>query len=552
MRTFSILLLLALHALGGEITKHNFTDSKVFPGTEREYAIYLPEQYDPAKPACLMVFQDGKAYLNPKGHDRVPERFDELIAAGEMPVTIGLFIEPGTIPPVVEGGKARKNRSFEYDSMTDLYSRFLIEEMIPLLEKKHGLNISPNPDDRALAGASSGAICAFTVAWHRPDCFRRVFSAIGTYVDIRGGGDYPTLIRKTEAKPLRIFLADGSGDLDNSYGNWFLANQSMLSALQWSGYEVNHAWGEGSHNREHSGLVLPDALRWLWQDHGKVPVTTHPENSQAPTATWFPEENGWEVVSTDHRFAEGMALTADGTLYFTDVPDNELYRVDPDGTVTLLSSETGRANGIALSQDESTLYLASSGSKQIRTYEISSSKWGHVAEGTESNDLVITKSGHLYYTDPVGSKVWHVDLATQKRTAVDRNFPSPNGIALSPDQSTLYVGHFTGDTISTYALQPDGSARNKQPFFRAHLPADMTDGRLDGMESTTTNELLSATQAGIQIFDDEGRSKALIPRPKPSDGRTNYLRFGGPDRQTLYLATGKTIYKRRIGLKGAQ
>lgn len=551
MRTFSILFLLALQALGGEVTQHSFSDSKVYPGTKRDYAIYLPEQYDPAKPACLMVFQDGKAYLNPEGHDRVPERFDALIAAGEMPVTIGLFIDPGIIPPVVEGGKRRKNRSFEYDSMTDLYSRFLINEMIPLLEKKHGLNISPNPDDRAIAGASSGAICAFTVAWHRPDAFRRVLSAIGTYVDIRGGGDYPTLIRKTEAKPLRIFLEDGSNDLDNSYGNWFLANQTMLSALQWSGYEVEYQWGERGHNREHSGAILPEALRWLWKDHGKVPVTTHPENSQAPTATWFPEANEWEVVSSDHRFAEGMAITTDGTLYFTDVPDNELYRVGQDGTVTLLSSETGRANGIALSPDESTLYLASSGSKQIRSYEITSKKWGHVAKGTESNDLVVTQSGHLYYTDPVGNKVWHVDLATKKRTALDKNFPSPNGIALSPDQSTLYVGHFTGDTIYTYALQPDGSAINKQPFFRAHLPAEMTDGRLDGMESTTTNELLSATQAGIQIFDDEGRTKALIPRPNPSDGRTNYLRFGGPDRQTLYLATGQTIYKRRVTLKGA-
>lgn len=550
----SLLLFLAFVVVlpASTLSKHSFQGSQIFPGTERDYWIYLPDQYDPATPACLMVFQDGHAAINPEREDRVPERFDELIAAGEMPVTIGLFINPGVVPSAIEGGQPRKNRSFEYDSITDRYARFLIEEMLPLLENKHQLNISSNPDDRAISGASSGAICAFTVAWQRPDAFRRVYSAIGTYVDIRSGGDYPTLIRKTEPKPLRIFLQDGSNDLDNSFGNWFLANQSMLSALQWAGYEVNHAWDEGGHNRQGSGAILPDALRWLWKDHRKTPITTHLENSQSAAKDWLVAESNWELVTEGHKFAEGMKVTSDGTLFLTDVPNSKLYRIDPDGTQTLLSDDTGRANGLALSPDEKILYLASSGAKEIRSYEISSEQWDVVASGTPSNDLVVTKHGHLYYTDPPSNKVWHVDLTTKKRKAADPRFINPNGIALSNDHSRLYVGHFTGNMIFNYTIQPDGSVADKQPYFHAHLPYDMTDGRLDGMASTTTGELLSATQYGVQFFDRDGRCQLILPTPSPIGNRTNYVTFGGPDRQTIYVAVANKVYKRKLTLTGAK
>ncbi|MGJ8725886.1 MAG: SMP-30/gluconolactonase/LRE family protein [Roseibacillus sp.] len=548
-----LILFLALSATlqASTLTKHSFNSSKIFPGTERDYWIYLPDQYDPSKPACLMVFQDGHASINPKGQDRVPERFDELIASGDMPVTIGLFINPGVVPSAIEGGKPRKNRCFEYDAMTDRYATFLINEMIPLLENEHRLNISPNPDDRAISGASSGAICAFTVAWHRPDAFRRVYSAIGTYVDIRSGGDYPTLIRKTAPKPLRIFLQDGSNDLDNSYGNWFLANQTMLSALQWAGYEVDHAWDEGGHNRQGSGAILPDALRWLWKDHGKTPVTTHLEDSQSAAKDWLVPDSDWELVTEGHSFAEGMKVTPDGTLFFTDVRDNELYQITPDGTQTLLSDDTARSNGLALSPDGKTLYLASNGANEIRSYEISSKTWKVVASGTPSNDLVVTKHGHLYYTDPSSNKVWHVNLVTGDRKAADPNFQRPNGIGLSPDHTRLYVAHFTSNMIYNYTINSDGSLKDKQPYFHAHLPYDMTEGRLDGMTSTTTGELLCGTQYGVQFFDQEGRCKLILPTPSPIGNRTNYVTFGGPNRQTLYVAVADKIYKRELQLTGA-
>ena len=248
----------------GTVEQRRMSSQGIYPGTERDYWIYVPAQYDPDKPACLMVFQDGGGYVNLKGHSRVPTVFDNLIHKGEMPVTIGLFLNPGVIPPAVDGGKPRKNRSFEYDTVSDQYANFLLEEVLPKVEKVY--NISEDPEHRAICGISSGGICAFTVAWYRPDQFRKVISYVGSFTNIRGGHIYPSWIRKTEKKPIRVFLQDGENDLDNLHGSWPLANQRMASALEFAGYDYKFEFGDGGHNGRHGGAILPDALRWLWRD----------------------------------------------------------------------------------------------------------------------------------------------------------------------------------------------------------------------------------------------------------------------------------------------
>ena len=248
----------------GEIIEGEFVGKTIYPGTVRDFWIYVPQQYDASKPACLMVFQDGGGYVNPKGHSRVPVVFDNLIHKKEMPVTIGVFLNPGVIPPAVSGAKPRKNRSFEYDTLSDQYSRFLLEEVLPMVESKY--NISKNPDHRATCGISSGGICAFTVAWERPDQFHKVLSYVGSFTNIRGGHAYPSMIRKTDKKPLKVFLQEGKNDLDNLHGSWPLANQRMASALEFAGYEYKFVFGDGGHNGRHGGAILPDALRWLWSD----------------------------------------------------------------------------------------------------------------------------------------------------------------------------------------------------------------------------------------------------------------------------------------------
>lgn len=247
----------------GKVTKHSWT-SKIFDGTVRDYYVYVPAKYDETKPTAVMVFQDGHAYVNKTGEYRVPVVFDNLMARGDLPPIIGIFIDPGHRgDPLPASRWQANNRSFEYDTLSDQYARFLLEEILPEVGKTH--NLTKDPNQRAICGASSGGICAWTVAWERPDEFRKVLSNIGSFTNIRGGHVYPSLIRKTERKPIRVYLQDGDHDVNNEHGNWWLANLEMESALKFSKYDVDTVWGHGAHNGNHAGSVLPEALKWLWR-----------------------------------------------------------------------------------------------------------------------------------------------------------------------------------------------------------------------------------------------------------------------------------------------
>lgn len=261
--------------------------SKIYDGTVRDWWIYVPAQYDGSKPACVMAFCDGgKANPNDKnfaGPNSAVWVFDNLIAKKQMPVTIGIFISPGNFPTEIQGGKPRSNRSYEYDSPNDTYARFLLEEILPEVAKDYKL--TDRPEERALVGASSGGICAFTAAWERPDAFRKVVSHIGSFTNIRGGYIYPAAIRKTkpensgeiyntpelkqkleQRRAIRVFLQDGKNDLDNQFGNWPLANQDMAAALKYAGWDYQFVLGEGTHNGKHGAMLFPDTMRWLWRD----------------------------------------------------------------------------------------------------------------------------------------------------------------------------------------------------------------------------------------------------------------------------------------------
>ena len=250
----------------GTVTEHVWK-SQIFEGTIRRYWVYVPAQYKAESPAALMVFQDGHAYVGEQGRFRAPIVMDNLIHKGEMPVTIGIFIDPGhkkeQLPEAPGWKPSPENRSFEYDTLSDQYARFLLEEIIPEVQKNY--KISDDPAQHAICGISSGGICAFTVAWERPDNFRKVLSHVGSFTNIRGGHNYEALIRKTPPKPIRVYLQDGSGDLDNEHGNWPLANQSMAASLKFKGYDYQFIYGTGAHNDIHGAAVLPDAMRWLWR-----------------------------------------------------------------------------------------------------------------------------------------------------------------------------------------------------------------------------------------------------------------------------------------------
>jgi enterochelin esterase family protein len=246
----------------GKLTKQPTWESKIYPGTRRDWWVYVPAQYRDDQPACVMVFQDGAGYT-----PFVPTVFDNLIARGEMPVTVAVFLNPGS----GRGEEGRGQRSVEYDTLSDRYARFLLEEILPEVEKT--VKLRHDPESRAIAGISSGGICAWTVAWERPDEFRKVLSWVGSFTNIasgksrrEGGHNYEALIRKTPRKPIRVFLQDGSNDLDNANGNWPLANQQMALALKFAGYDYQFVFGQGFHSNRHGRAILPDSLRWLWRD----------------------------------------------------------------------------------------------------------------------------------------------------------------------------------------------------------------------------------------------------------------------------------------------
>ena len=254
----------------GTIEKFTWTSNGIYPGTTRDYWVYVPEQYDSTNSAYLVIFQDGEWYLN--GAPWTPGVspnivFDNLIQAGEIPVTLGLFINPGDVGPGSPLWGGTGNRSYEYDAVNDLYSRFLLEEIIPELKKNY--NITDNPKGRVLVGYSSGGICAFNAAWYRPDKFGNVISHCGSFANVRGGHIYPSLIRRTPKKSIRVYLQAGTQDLDVIFGNWPLINQSMAKALDYAGYDYQFVFGEGGHTLHHGAQLFPETLKWIGRDYPK-------------------------------------------------------------------------------------------------------------------------------------------------------------------------------------------------------------------------------------------------------------------------------------------
>ena len=529
----------------GEVLKFSFDQSKIFPGTTRDYWIYVPKQYDPAKPACLWVNQDGIQFA-------APVVFDNLIARGEMPVTIGVFIMHGRVPAPNADALDRFNRSYEYDGLGNSYVRFLLEELLPDAEKKTAadgrpIHFSKNPNDRGIGGASSGAICAFTAAWERPDSFRRVFSSVGTFVGLRGGNNYSTLIRKTEPKPIRVFLQDGSNDGNNFGGDWWMANQEIERSLTFAGYEVNHAWGDGGHNSKHATAVFPDALRWLWKDWPAAVKAGG--GSQQLKDILIPGEE-WKQVGEGYTWSEGPAANEKGEVFFNDLHSGKTYKVNPDGAPSVYISDSRKANGQAFGPD-GRMYAVATAEDKVFAYDAAGQRT-QIAEGIHGNDIVVLHDGRIYVTapesgEPNPGKVWFISPSGEKKL-VDTGLKYPNGIAVSPDQTLLYVGDYHSHWVYSYQIQPDGSLADKQRYFWLHAPDNMDDSGTDGIRLDRDGRLYVTTYLGIQVCDQAGRVSCIIPTP---NGVIANLCFGGKDFDTLYCTCGSKVYSRKVKTRGA-
>ncbi|MBB3839950.1 sugar lactone lactonase YvrE/enterochelin esterase-like enzyme [Runella defluvii] len=531
----------------GEILKFTFENSKFFPGTWREYWVYVPAQYTPSQPACLYVNQDGIQW-------QAPTVFDNLIHQKAMPVTIGVFVMHGRVKAEQpEKALDRFNRSFEYDGLGDTYARFLLEELLPEVETKktsdgRAIRLSKNGNDRAIGGSSSGAVCAFTAAWERPDAFSRVFSAIGTYVGLRGADRYATLVRKYEPKPLRIFLQDGTNDLNIYAGDWWMANQTMERALIFSGYEVQHVWGEGAHNGKHGTAIFADAMRFLWKGWPQKPNIGSTKNPMLNDIL-LPNED-WQLVGEGYKFAEGPAVNAKGEVFFADGDAATFWKVGTNNQVGVFAKNTGNSYGLAFSPDGK-MYSSTLTTKVINAYD-AGGKRTKITEGFAGNDLVVASNGNIYVTSPssdpkVPSKVWLVRPNGQK-LVVDEGLKFPNGITLSPDQTLLYVSDTRSHWVYSYSILSDGTLANKQKYYWLHAPDTADDAGADGMKTDRDGRLYVATRLGIQVCDQAGRVNAIIPTP---NGDVSNLCFGGENFDVLYATCGDKVYKRKVKVKGA-
>ncbi|MBI4660456.1 MAG: SMP-30/gluconolactonase/LRE family protein [Verrucomicrobia bacterium] len=549
----------------GRVEKFEFAGSKVFPDTRRDCWVYIPAQYDGSKAAASMVFQDGQAYVNANGQMRVPIVFDNLIAKGDMPVTVGLFVSPGQRGEAAsgEGRPPRSNRSFEYDSLGDAYARFLIEELIPFTTDKFQLNLSTDPRLNAICGMSSGGICAWTVAWERPKRFGKVLSHIGSFTNIRGGHNYPALIRKTERKPIRVFLQDGSNDLNNLHGNWPLANQEMASALAFMGYDFKFEFGDGAHNGKHGGAILPASLRWLWRPELKdLPKPLTKDNLGGDEALSKVLADGgepgdWELVGEGYGFTDAACADSEGNFYFSDLPKGMIYRVGAGDSKPSVWLENGpKISGLKFGPDGK-LYACVQGVgtnnvKRIVTIEPNRKEISTVATDVQPNDLIVSRAGWIYFTDTSAGTVARVPTSARgmsRPAPVAGGINRPNGISLSADQRELIVSEYGGTNAWSYLVALDGSLRGGEKNMELRPPVGRPDSGGDGMTTDERSRFYITSHLGIQMFDATGRMGGVIS--KPQDKGTVSCAFAGPDHSYLYVCSSDKVFRRKTLTKGA-
>jgi len=520
--------------LKGVVKSCAFSKSVIFPGTVREVSVFIPAQYDGSKPACVYVKTDGynsteKALL------------ETLIATKEMPVTIAVFVRPGDLPATVKNTLGRRNRCFEYDGMGDNNVRFLVEELLPFVAKEFGLKLSTRGNDRCIAGGSSGGITAFNAAWERPDAFSRVYANSGSFVAFRGGHEFPTLVRKFEAKPIRAYLTTGTRDMENCAGDWFLLDQEMDKALRFSGYDYFFRIINGGHVAGYYDCFR-EAMSFIWKDWPQ-PVQAGPSAPRVRDIILSAEK--WQIVAHGCRDARGPACNADGEVFFVDTPGNKICRMGLDGEVKVFLSDAGQANSLCFGA-EGQLYAVSCHTGKIMRYE-SSGKGSLVVDGIRGQYVLAMPGGGLYVSgagDKAGESgmVWLVKDG--KKTLVDSGLKFAAGLAYRPDQWLLSVADGHSKWVYSYQIDRDGTLANKERFFWLHVPDWEDDAGAESVCYAKEGQMFVATRWGIQVCADDGPTQVILPMPDRS--RVTGVCLGGRDLDTLFAFCGDKIWKRKV------
>ena len=521
--------------LPGTTKQFTFTTSKIFPGTVREVTVFIPAQYDAAKPACVYVKTDG---YNP----REKAMMETMIATKEMPVMVGVFVRPGEVPAPMKGTMGRRNRDFEYDAVDSNNVRFLIEELLPFVAKEYSLNLSTDGNDRCMSGGSSGGIAAFAAAWNRPDAFSRVYAASGSFVAFRGGHEFPTMVRKFEAKPIRSFLTTATHDMENCAGDWYVLDQEMVKAMKFSGYEYQFRTIEGRHVAGYAEH-WQEAMAYLWRGWPER-VKAGPSAPRAQEII-VPGE-GWQLVAEGFKSTRGPSCNASGEVFFADATASKIHRVGLDGKVSEFATDTGAAHGVAIGAD-GTLFSVSEKSGKVMRYD-SAGKASVVVEGLTGHSILARPDGGLYVTDNDdkkpnnGGTVWLVKDGQKKQ--VDAGIKFATGLAIRPDQWLLSVAEGHSKWIYSYQMNADGTLTNKERFFHLHV-ADWDDEA--GPECvcySLEGRQFIATKSGVQISADDGPTQVILPVPDRS--RVIGVALGGAEKDTLFAFCGNKIWKRKV------
>ena len=498
----------------GEVMKFVLDDSEIYPGTKREVLVYVPRQYDGTRPACLLVCMDGILY-------DATTVMDNLIASGEMPVTIGVFVNPGVVYDE-DGEVVRYNRCKEFDSTDDNFAQFIEKEVLVKVEGMQTesgkvVRISSDANDRAITGASSGGIAAFTVAWNRPDLFSRVYTTVGTFVAMRGGNNYSNIVRKTEPKPLRIYMQDGWYDVWNPiFGEWFEHNLLMESAFNFAGYEMFHKWDRGNHSIKYGTMAFPDAMRWLWKGYPARVQKGWSNNGMLQGILL--ENEDWQEVELPAAVEGDLFAAQDHSAVFAS--QGKIYTVSAAGVVeqvgTLKSGE--RLMGDGLTSKGSNLYK--NGVK--------------VADGLSGLQAVQALEDGKYLA---------LCKAKSKENVLTVNVGC-RALAVAPDYRFCVTGEENTHHLISTVIDKRGKMLYSEPFYYLH---DLSNGiaqQSGNMAFDTNGNLYVATQMGVQVADHNGRVRAILSLPA---GRVHSLAFSG---NYLYVLCGDKLFVRKMKAEG--
>jgi enterochelin esterase-like enzyme len=525
----------------GKTFSFQMADSNIFPGTTRTITVYVPAAYRGDKAACVYVGLDGLGF-------NAARVFDNLIAQHAMPITIGIGVSPGSVPSTNAPENPRFDRSFEFDSLSDRLARFIIEEVLPQVEQHktpdgQTIILSSNPDDRAIGGGSTGAIAAFTVAWERPDAFRRVFSAIGTYVGMRGGEQYYVLVRKTEPKPLRIFMQDGVHDEwpgGPEMGDWWMSNQTMNRALEFAGYDVRHVWGAGTHNGNQASSVFPDAMRWLWRDW---PAPIHAQEPGNPVLKSILQPGGdWQIATRSCAGGTTLAANPQGQVFYPAGAKISPIGADsqPCGPVQAAAFAFAADGALYMARAEGGVKITAAGQPD-RT----------VGDGLNIGALTVRNNGDIYAvtsTRNSHNELWLI-RANAEKIRLDQDLEGASGVALSPDGLWLFVAQSQSRAGLSYRVRPDGTLDAREAFYDFYVPGWANDSGAGQIGMDRDGRAYVATRVGVQVFDRNGRAAAILPLPGNSSADS--VCFGGHDFDTLYVAGGGKVYRRKLHIVGA-